>query len=72
MTGCDGVTGDVETGDDLDVNFKTGEFRNLTRDITRQFQPLDPQLQAIIEAGGWSANLEIRLAKLRSGESAMA
>ena len=72
LNGCDGVTGDVETGDDLDVNFKTGEFRNLTRDITRQFQPLDPQLQAIIEAGGWSANLEIRLAKLRSGESAMA
>ena len=72
LTGCDGVTADVETGDNLDVNFQTGEFKNLTRDITRQFQPLDPQLQAIIEAGGWSANLEIRLAKLRSGESAMA
>jgi len=72
LTGCDGVTGDVETGDDLEVNFQTGAFKNLTRDITREFQPLDPQLQAIIEAGGWSANLEKRLAKLRSGESAMA
>jgi len=44
---------------------------NLSRDITRQFQPLDSQLQAIIEAGGWHANLENRIAKLRSGESAM-
>ena len=71
LTGCEGVSGDVETGDDLEINFGTGEFANLTRDITRQFQPLDPQLQAIIEAGGWHANLEKRIAKLRSGESVM-
>ena len=70
LTGCEGVAADVETGDDLEVDFKTGEFTNLTRDLTRQFEPLDSQLQAIIEAGGWRANLEIRLAKLRSGDSA--
>ena len=72
LTDCAGVTGDVETGDDLEVNFQTGEFRNLTRDITRQFQPLDAQLQAIIEAGGWRAALEQRIARLRSGEPATA
>jgi hypothetical protein len=31
---------------------------------------LDAQLQAIIEAGGWRASLEKRIAGLRSGESA--
>jgi 3-isopropylmalate dehydratase small subunit len=72
LTGCKGVAGDVKTGDDLEINFKMGEFKNLSRDITRQFQPLDEQLQAIIEAGGWRANLEKRIANLRSGESAVA
>lgn len=70
LNGCEGVTNDVETGDDLEVDFKTGEFKNLTRGITRQFQPLDAQLQAIIEAGGWRPALEQRLAKLRSAETA--
>lgn len=72
LADCAGVTGDVETGDDLEVNFQTGEFRNLSRDITRQFQPLDAQLQAIIEAGGWRAALEQRIARLRSSEPATA
>ncbi len=72
LTDCAGVTDDVETGDDLEVNFQTGEFRNLSRDITRQFQPLDAQLQAIIEAGGWRAALEQRIARLRTGETATA
>ena len=72
LTGCEGVTADVETGDELEVNFKTGEFKNLSRDLTHQFQPLDAQLQAIIEAGGWRANLEKRIARLRSGDSALA
>ena len=72
LTGCDSVSGDVDTGDDLEVNFQTGEFRNHSRGVARQFQPLDAQLQAIIEAGGWAPNLEKRLAKLRSNDSAIA
>lgn len=72
LAGCEGVTADVETGDDLEVNFQTGQFNNLSRGIVRQFEPLDAQLQTIIEAGGWRANLEQRLAKLRSGEPATA
>jgi 3-isopropylmalate/(R)-2-methylmalate dehydratase small subunit len=72
LADCEGVTDDVETGDDLEVDFLTGEFTNLSRNVTRQFQPLDAQLQAIIEAGGWRANMEKRIAKLRSGDSAMA
>ena len=64
LSGCEKITNDVETGDTLEVNFQTGDFRNLSRDIKRQFKPLDRQLMAIIEAGGWHANLEKRLAKL--------
>jgi len=64
LSGCEKITNDVETGDTLEVNFQTGDFRNLSRDIKRQFKPLDIQLMAIIEAGGWHANLEKRLAKL--------
>lgn len=66
LTGCEDVTGMVETGDDLEVDFETGAFANLSRGMTRQFQPLDSQLRAIIEAGGWRASLEGRIARMRS------
>ena len=66
LSGCDSVSNDVETGDELEVNFKTGEFKNLSRDIHRHFKPLDAQLQVIIEVGGWHASLEKRLSKLRA------
>ena len=61
------MTGDVATGDDLEVDFRTGEFNNLTRNLSRRFRPLDARLQSIIEAGGWRPNLERRLARLRAG-----
>ena len=66
LSGCEGVTGEVETGDELEVDFRTGEFRNLTRGVARRFRPLDARLQAIVEAGGWRPNLERRLAELRA------
>ena len=70
LAGCRGVTNDVETGDDLEVDFKTGEFRNVTRNLSRRFQPLDVRLQEIVEAGGWQANLRKRLAGLDPNETA--
>ena len=69
LSGCEGVTGEVETGDDLEVDFRTGEFRNLTRDVTRRFRPLDARLRAIVEAGGWRPNLERRLARMRARQT---
>ncbi len=65
LTGCDGVTNDVETGDLLEVDFRSGEFQNLTRRVMRQFQPLDPKLLSIIETGGWLASFKKRLANLK-------
>ena len=65
LSGCTDVTGDVETGDELVVDFRTGAFDNLTRNVSRRFRPLDARLQAIVEAGGWRPNLERRLAQMR-------
>ena len=70
LTGCEGVVGAVETGDDLEVNFETGEFRNLSRGTVLRYPPLDPQLRDIIAAGGWRANLERRLARIRGDAAA--
>ena len=72
LTGCDGVVAQVETGDDLEVDFETGEFRNLSRGTVLHYPPLDPQLRDIIAAGGWRANLEKRLARLRESGAANA
>ena len=70
LTGCEGVVDAVETGDDLEVNFETGEFRNLSRGTVLRYPPLDPQLRDIIAAGGWRANLERRLARMREDAAA--
>ena len=67
LTGCAGVTGEVETGDELEVDFRSGAFRNLTRGTERRFRPLDARLRDIVEAGGWRPSLERRLAELRAG-----
>jgi hypothetical protein len=48
----------------LKLIYKNGDFRDLSRNIKRQFKPLDTQLMAIVEAGGWHANFEKRLANL--------
>lgn len=66
LANCAGVTRHVETGDELEVNFETGEFRNLTRGETLRFQPLDAKLRGIISLGGWRAHLEQRVATMKA------
>ena len=46
-------------------DFLTGEFNNLSRNITRQYMPLDAKLREIIQAGGWAPSLEKRLSNIR-------
>ena len=65
LTNCSGVTQAVETGDELEVDFQTGRFRNLTRGTELQFEPLDPQLRSIIDLGGWRPHLERRVAAMK-------
>jgi 3-isopropylmalate/(R)-2-methylmalate dehydratase small subunit len=58
---CPGVTLEVEEGDELEVDFRNGEFVNLTRNIKREYSPLNPTLIKIIEAGGWEPMLRQRI-----------
>ena len=62
LPGCAGVTEEAATGDELEVDFRSGRFRNLSRDTENNYPPLDPRLLAIIENGGWLPTLRKRLA----------
>jgi 3-isopropylmalate/(R)-2-methylmalate dehydratase small subunit len=46
------VTDVCETGDDIEIDFRTGRFINHTRNIERSFPPIPPMLQELIELGG--------------------
>jgi 3-isopropylmalate/(R)-2-methylmalate dehydratase small subunit len=65
LTGCTGVRELCETGDQLRVDFRSGVFVNETRGVEQHYAPLDAQLLAIIEAGGWEPNLRRRLESMR-------
>jgi 3-isopropylmalate/(R)-2-methylmalate dehydratase small subunit len=58
---CPGVTQKVSQGDELEVDFTTGQGRNLTRGDAWTYPPLAPELLAIIREGGWEANFRKRL-----------
>jgi 3-isopropylmalate/(R)-2-methylmalate dehydratase small subunit len=62
LTGCAGVTALCETGDQLEVDFATGRFVNLSRGTQASYAPLPPELQAIIAVGGWKEHFRQRLA----------
>ena len=52
LTGCHSVTELCETGDELEVDFQSGQFINRTRDIRREYPPLPEALQEIVALGG--------------------
>ncbi len=60
---CPNVTQLCATGDDLEVDFSSGEMRNLTRGETHRFTPIEPELRAIIAKGGWKEHVKQRLAE---------
>ena len=64
LPGCAGVTSQVDSGEDIEVNFETGLFINHSRGVRRQYTPLDASQLAIIAAGGWRAQLEARVARM--------
>ena len=53
LPACPGVSGMAETGDRLRVDFRTGNFRNLTRGTETRFEPLPDSLLETIALGGW-------------------
>ena len=52
LTDCFNVTELCDTGDELEVDFQTGQFINHTRDIRKEYPPLPEALQEIVALGG--------------------
>lgn len=52
LTDCHNVTELCETGDELEVDFQSGQFINRTRDIRKEYPPLPEALQEIVALGG--------------------
>ena len=52
LTDCYNVTELCDTGDELEVDFQTGQFANHTRDIHKEYPPLPEALQEIVVLGG--------------------
>jgi 3-isopropylmalate/(R)-2-methylmalate dehydratase small subunit len=52
LTDCFNVTELCDNGDELEVDFQTGQFINHTRDIRKEYPPLPEALQEIVALGG--------------------
>jgi len=53
----------IETGDELEVDFSTGEIRNLTKGETYRAEPFPEFVMEIIESGGLVEYTKRRLGK---------
>jgi 3-isopropylmalate/(R)-2-methylmalate dehydratase small subunit len=58
LTDCTDATAACETGDELEVDFREGRFRNLTRGTESRFQGIPPALHDVVEAGGTTGWLQ--------------
>jgi 3-isopropylmalate/(R)-2-methylmalate dehydratase small subunit len=63
LTGCNHPGEWVSNGDEVEVNFGTGEARNLTRGTVVHLPPMADVLQPIIAAGGADGQLATWLAE---------
>ena len=52
LTDCVNVTELCETGDELHVDFRNGQFINRSRDIRKEYPPLPETLQELVALGG--------------------
>ena len=64
LPACPQVTRHVETGEELEVDFATGRFLNVTRGEELRFTPLDKTLLDMIAMGGWRPALQKRIAAM--------
>lgn len=49
---CEEAAQKIEAGDEVEVNFETGEIRNITQGETYQAEPFPEFISSIIECGG--------------------
>lgn len=57
LADCSGVTAFVRQGDELEVDFGSGEVRNLTQGTQAAYPGMSPVLREIVEAGGVTGTL---------------
>ena len=62
LPACNEITSEVETGDELEIDFATGRATNFTRSWERIYPTLPTALLDIIRRGGWEQNFRARLA----------
>lgn len=55
---CDAASQEIQSGDDVEVNFDTGVITDHTTGKTYQAQPFPPFIQNIIKAGGLLNSIE--------------
>ena len=65
LTGCAGVRDLCETGDELEVDFASGAFRNLTSGRSAQYKPMSAELRETIALGGWKPMVMRRVAEMK-------
>jgi 3-isopropylmalate/(R)-2-methylmalate dehydratase small subunit len=61
-----GASAEAATGDELEVDFRSGSFRNLTRGSNLRYAPPDAALLTMVENGGWMPSLKLRLAAMKA------
>ncbi|MDF2632121.1 MAG: leuD, partial [Caproiciproducens sp.] len=49
---CDEAAQDIQSGDEVEVDFDTGVIKNLSNGKSYKAQPFPPFIQNIIEKGG--------------------
>lgn len=55
---CEGVNGLADTGDEIEVDFLTGDFANRTKGTKRKFPPVPEGLRELLQHGGTSGMLK--------------
>jgi 3-isopropylmalate/(R)-2-methylmalate dehydratase small subunit len=63
LPACSGITSEVETGDELEIDYATGRATSFTRGWERIYPTLPTALLDIIRLGGWEQNFRARLAR---------
>lgn len=63
LLSCKGITGFVETGDELTVHLDTGEVKNFTQNKTIKASPLPSFILDLVREGGYVQYIQKRMKK---------
>ncbi len=52
LNSCPGISDLVEKGDEIEIDFRTGYFRNHTQNVEREYSPIPSELHELVSLGG--------------------